>query len=118
VRRIIPEPYLTYSRRQRKSQNPWETKFWQHLRANRLYGLPFKRQVQFGPFIFDFGCRSKKLFIELDGGQHTDKEVAEKDLLKQKYAESHGYKVLRFWNSDIANSLEGILEIIKKVCSA
>lgn len=116
MKRIIPEPYLAFSRQQRKSQNSWEAKLWQYLRAGRFYGLKFKRQVQIGQYIFDFSCKGKMVLIELDGGQHSEKSISERDKNKENYAESQGYKVLRFWNNDLDKNLEGVLETIKNVC--
>ncbi|MCL5666157.1 MAG: DUF559 domain-containing protein [Patescibacteria group bacterium] len=116
VKRIIFEPYLTNSRQQRKSQNPWESKLWQHLRANRFYNLHFKRQVQIGCYIFDFSCRNKMLLIELDGSQHGGEIILRKDRDKQKFAEKQGYKVLRFWNNDVDKNTRGVLETIKEAC--
>ncbi len=116
MNRIIPEPYLTYSRDLRKNKNPWEIKLWQYLRANRFYGLPFKRQVQIGSYVFDFSCRSKMLLIELDGGQHSEPVNLIHDKVKQEYAEKSGYKVLRFQNIDVDKNIEGVLEKIKQTC--
>ncbi|MDR3642013.1 MAG: DUF559 domain-containing protein [Candidatus Doudnabacteria bacterium] len=114
--RLIPEPHLSYSRNLRRDQAIWEAKLWQQLRAGRFYGLKFKRQVQIGGYIFDFSCRSKLVLIELDGGHHFEKVVSEKDKAKQQYAQSQGYNVIRFWNSDLDNNLEGVMQEIKKVC--
>lgn len=86
MNRIIPEPFLTNSRKLRQSQNPWEAKLWKCLRAGRFYGLKFKRQVQIGLYIFDFSCREKMLLVELDGGQHSEQSVSQKDKGKQAYA--------------------------------
>ena len=116
MKRIIPEPLLTYSREQRKSHNPWELKLWNCLRVGRFYGLKFKRQVQIDRYIFDFSCRSKMVLIELDGGQHSDKSILIKDWEKQRCAEMAGYKVIRFWNNEIDNNIEGVLQRIKEVC--
>ncbi len=116
MNRIIPEPYLTFSREQRKNKNPWEAKLWQYLRANRFYGLPFKRQVQIDQYIFDFSCRSKMLLIELDGGQHSEPVNLSRDKTKQEYAEKSGYIVLRFQNIDVDRNIEGVLEKIKQTC--
>ena len=116
MKRIVPEPFLTYSRQQRKSQNPWEAKLWQYFRAGRFYGLKFKRQVQIGLYIFDFSCREKMLLIELDGGQHSEEAIAGKDVEKQQYAEEQGYKFIRFQNIDVDKNIEGVLEKIKTVC--
>lgn len=116
MKRVIPEPYLSYSRELRKNKNPWEIKLWQYLRANRFYGLPFKRQVQIDRYIFDFSCRSRMLLIELDGGQHSEKVNKSLDKLKQEYAQNSGYTVLRFQNIDIDKNIEGVLEKIKQTC--
>lgn len=115
--RLIPEPYLTNSRSLRKQQTPWEAKLWYFLRAGRFYGIKFKRQVEIGPYIYDFSSRSKMLVIELDGGQHSERSISEKDKAKQTYAESEDYKVLRFWNNEVDNNMNGVLETIKKACN-
>ena len=56
------------------------------------------------------------LLVELDGGQHSEQKVSDRDLAKQNYAQGQGYNVLRFWNNDVDNNIEGVLEIIKKEC--
>lgn len=115
-KRIIPEPFLANSKNLRKNQTPWEVKLWSRLRAGRFYNLKFKRQVQIGSYIFDFSCRSKMLLIELDGGQHSEQKISAHDLVKQNYAERQGYKVLRFWNNELDNNVEGVMERIKIEC--
>lgn len=114
TKHIIPEPYLTYSRALRKNETPWKSKLWQRLRANRFYGLPFKRQVQIGQYIVDFSCKSKVLIIELDGSHHNDLQTKVKDLKKLQFLESEGYIVLHFWNNDIDSNIEAVLEVIRK----
>jgi very-short-patch-repair endonuclease len=116
IKRIIPEPHLTYSRKLRTGQTVWEVKLWRYLRAGRFYGLKFKRQVQIGKFIFDFSCRDRMVLIELDGGQHSENVVLKKDQAKQEYGRGQGYIVLRFWNNDLDNNIEGVLAEIKKAC--
>jgi very-short-patch-repair endonuclease len=113
---LIKEPYLTNSRLLRKNQTPWEAKFWHYLRAQRFYGLKFKRQVQIGKYIYDFSCREKMLLVEADGGQHNESKISQYDELKQNFAEKIGYKVLRFWNNEIDQNIEGVLSKIKEVC--
>ena len=116
MKRLVPEPYLSNSRNLRKNQTPWEANIWHHLRAGRFYGLKFKRQVQIGPYIFDFSCREKMILIEVDGGQHSEEQISFVDRNKQKYAESLGYEVFRFWNNEVDQNIEGVLEIIRVAC--
>lgn len=110
----IPKNLIKISRTLRKNQTPWERKLWQHLRANRFYGVQFKRQVRFGDFIVDFYCASKKLIIELDGGHHNDINYSKSDLERDEYLQSEGHRVLRFWNNEIDNNLSGVLEKIRE----
>lgn len=118
MKRIIHEPYLTFTKQLRQKQTPWECKLWQYLRAGRFYGLKFKRQVQVGRYVVDFSCREKKLVIELDGGQHNEETEQLKDFAKQHFLEREGYKVLHFWNNDIDANIEGVLEAIIQTIKA
>ena len=110
----IPRELLKISRTLRKNQTPWEHELWQYLRANRFYGVQFKRQARLGNYIVDFYCANKKLVIELDGGQHIEPEVEVMDAKKQSYLENEGFTVLRFWNNEVDKNLEGVLEKIKE----
>jgi len=95
----------------RRNQTPWERKLWNTLRAKGL-GVKFRRQVKIENFLVDFLYPSKKLVIELDGGHHNQKVINEKDKERQRKLEVKGYKVLRFWNNEIDNNLEGVVEKI------
>ena len=106
---------LQTSRILRKKQTPWEKKLWKHLRAGRFKGLKFKRQVVIGDYIVDCCCFEKRLVIELDGGQHAEDQIQNPDIERQKFLESRGYTVLRFWNNEIENDLESVLERIRQV---
>lgn len=96
----------------RKNQTPWERMLWLVLRAKRFNGLKFKRQVPIGPYIVDFCCNSKKLIIEVDGGQHNEAFNKHQDRIRDKFFRSEGYQVLRFWNNDISCNLEGVYDRI------
>ncbi len=105
--------FVKLSRQLRKNQTPWEKKLWMHLKGSKFYGYKFKRQTVIGSFIYDFSCFEKKLLIELDGSQHTNDEIKHKDQAKEDFARKLGYQILRFYNYDIANNLEGVLEKIE-----
>ena len=95
--------------RLRKELTPAECKLWARLRNNQL-GVTFRRQHAIGNYIPDFVCIKKKLIIELDGGQHLEQE--EYDQKRTKYLEEQGYKVVRFWNKDVLNDIEGVILFI------
>lgn len=98
----------------RKNMTKEEVKLWNILRAGKFYGLKFKRQVLIGNHIVDFLCKEKKLIIEVDGGQHNENDNIIHDEIRSQYLQSEGYKVIRFWNNEVWNNLEGVIEIIKK----
>lgn len=95
------------ARKLRRAMTDAERHLWLHLRARPL-GAKFVRQFPIGDHIVDFACRSPRLAIECDGGQHT----AEAEAARTTSIESHGYRVIRFWNHDILENTEGVLEAI------
>jgi very-short-patch-repair endonuclease len=86
-----------------------ETRLWMSLRAHRLDGLSFRRQTPVGRFIVDFVCHDHKLIVEVDGGQHAK---STKDIERDRWLASRGYRILRFWNSDVLKNRNAVLEMI------
>ncbi|TBR15063.1 endonuclease domain-containing protein [Rugosibacter aromaticivorans] len=86
-----------------------ETRLWRHLRAHRLNGEKFRRQQPMGSYVVDFVHFGARLIVEADGGQHND---APRDESRDTWLRAQGFKVLRFWNNEIMNNLEGVLETI------
>jgi very-short-patch-repair endonuclease len=86
-----------------------ERALWIRLRAHRLDGLRFRRQTPIGQYIVDFVCHEQRLVIELDGSQHAE---SQHDIRRDLWLESKGYRVLRFWNSDVLRDRDGVLETI------
>ncbi len=91
-----------------------ETKVWSLIKDRKFYGYRFLRQYPIGNYIVDFICRSKKIIIEIDGGQHNEPENIEYDKLRTQYLEEKGYKVVRFWNNDIDKNLLGVYRILQE----
>ena len=91
----------------RKQTTSAEKKLWAHLRLLREDGIHFRRQYAIGTYITDFCAPRKKLIIELDGSQHL--EQGEYDRERTRYLESRGFKVIRFWNNDVMNNIEGVI---------
>lgn len=102
---------LTKAKTLRTNQTEAEQLLWYHLRAHRFMGLKFKRQKPMGRYIVDFVCMERRLIIELDGGQHTEQVTY--DQHRDAWLRSHGYTILRFWNNEVMQQLEGVLEQIR-----
>jgi very-short-patch-repair endonuclease len=94
----------------RRNATDAELKLWCALRE--LRATKFRRQHPIGPFIADFACPSKKLVIELDGGQHADQ--LESDQARTAALAERGYRVIRFWNHDVLGNIDGVVATILK----
>ncbi len=93
----------------RKASTPAEARLWSRLRNDGL-GVNFRRQHAIGNYIPDFCSPKAKLVIELDGSQHLGQE--KHDAERTLYLESQGYRVIRFWNSQVLNDIEGVIKTI------
>ena len=100
------------ARKLRQTSTIPEVKRWQYLRNRRFMGLKFRRQFPVGPSVVDFVCLSHKLVIELDGGQHT--EQLDYDNQRTEYLDHFGFRVLRFWNTDVFFQFDAMLEQIRQ----
>jgi very-short-patch-repair endonuclease len=101
---------ITRARELRLSQTEVEKRLWYRIRGRQLETCKFRRQAVIGRYIVDFACFERQLVIELDGGQHASK--IEDDSKRTAWLNSQGYTVLRFWNNDITENVDGVLERI------
>jgi len=95
----------------RKNMTDAEQLLWRHLRAHRLGDQKFRRQQPIGLYIVDFVHFGARLVIEADGGQHND---SLDDAVRDAWLRNQGFTVLRFWNNDILQNIEEVLEAILK----
>jgi very-short-patch-repair endonuclease len=86
-----------------------EKKLWQALRARQLGGYKFRRQHQVCGYYLDFACEAVKLAVELDGGQHTAPENLAYDAARTAALEQSGWRVLRFWNHEVMENIDGVV---------
>ncbi len=100
------------ARELRKNLTDAERQLWTNIRRRQLGGCRFRRQHPIGPFIVDFVCLEAKLVVELDGRQHAEAERARRDAGRTKWLQDEGYRVLRFWNNDLTQNIDGVLETI------
>jgi very-short-patch-repair endonuclease len=104
-------PRALIARRLRRDATVVERRLWRALRENEL---PWKirRQHPIGGRIADFACPERKLVIELDGGQHDAGAVADDE--RSDELARHGYRVIRFWNSEVVENIQGVIEMIRR----
>jgi len=108
---MCEEKVLNNAKTLRTNQTEAEQRLWYHLRAHRFMDFKFKRQKPMGRYIVDFVCVERRLIIELDGGQHAEQVVY--DQHRDAWLRSQGYTVLRFWNNEVMQQLDGVLEQIR-----
>jgi BirA family biotin operon repressor/biotin-[acetyl-CoA-carboxylase] ligase len=93
------------ARKLRAEPTDAEKRLWSRLRAKQL-GVQFTRQYPVAGFVVDFACRSARLAVELDGGQHADSAA---DDSRTALIDAHGYRVIRFWNNDVLGNTDGVI---------
>ena len=114
----------------RRGDQPWKTTrsqtlrsqatsaediIWRELRGRRLGGHKFVRQAAIGSYFPDFLCRKLMVVIEIDGDTHSSAQEMANDVARTAYLEANGYRVLRVWNGEVRENLEGVLRTILTV---
>jgi very-short-patch-repair endonuclease len=96
------------ARLMRSSLTDAELKLWNELRAHRLMGLGFRRQMPIAGYIVDFACPSHRLIVELHGSQHAVEDNVSYDNERTRRLQLDGWIVLRFWNDDVLKDIAGV----------
>lgn len=91
-----------------------ERLLWSRLKSSQLEGVKFRRQQPIERYIVDFISFEKKIAIELDGGQHS--ENTDYDTYRDACLKANGFTVLRFWNNEVIENIDGVLEVIRGHC--
>ena len=102
------------ARKLRREPTEAEIHLWMRLRGKQL-GVQFTREFGIGGYVVDLACRSLKLAIELDGGQHAENLA---DIERTRIIEAHGYTVIRLWNNDVLANTDGVLLQIAEALAA
>jgi very-short-patch-repair endonuclease len=102
----------------RKRLTPQEVKVWMKLRELKPLGFHFRRQAPIGRYIVDFASFVSRMIIEIDGGQHGLPEGVQNDRERDVFFRSQGFQVLRYWNSDVNQNLEGVMESVLSALDA
>lgn len=112
-RNFAKPPAIKQARELRISSTEVEKKLWYRLR-NRQMGVKFRRQHPLQGYILDFVCEELKLGIELDGGQHNEMPQQKKDAERTEILARSGWQILRFWNNDVIENIDGVLLAIQE----
>ncbi len=104
-----------FARRMRRSMTRAEVLLWAKLRGTAI-GYRFRRQAPVGPFVADFACIEARVIVEVDGATHGTPEEVARDDERTRYLERAGWRVLRFWNREIVENIDGVLETIGRIC--
>ena len=105
---------IAVARALRISSTDAENLLWRQLRRKQFTGLKFRRQQPIDNYVVDFVCFEKRVVVEVDGGQHALER--EKDVEREGYLIRNGFKVLRFWNNEVLQNIDGVLEVIRNSC--
>jgi very-short-patch-repair endonuclease len=103
-----------HASRLRREATDAERLLWGALRSRRLIGYKFRFQATIEPFVVDFLCVEARLIVEIDGSQHN----AEVDAGRTHFLQSRGYRILRFWNNEVVENLDGVLEVVMAALDA
>lgn len=108
----VPPANRRNARRMRRALTEAELKLWNELRAHRLMGLSFRRQMPIAGYIVDFACPAHRLVVEVDGSHHGEDCLAEADAARTDKLRQLGWTVLRFWNDDVLRDINGVCDHI------
>jgi very-short-patch-repair endonuclease len=114
----MKSPLIPRAKALRRNMTPHEAKVWVCLRAWRVDGLKFRRQVPLGPYIVDFACFHPKVVMEIDGGQHALDGHAARDAQRDTWLRGQGFVVFRAWNFEVHADVDAVMEGLRAVIDA
>jgi very-short-patch-repair endonuclease len=100
------------ARNLRQRMTAHEVRLWVRLRRLKQQGHHFRRQVPIDGYIVDFACFGSRLIVEVDGGQHALPPHAAKDAERDGHLRSQGFRVMRFWNTEIDRDIVAVVDAI------
>lgn len=102
---------IQFVRKLRREMTDAERWLWRRLRLKQVEGYKFRRQHPVGGYVVDFVCLERKIIVEIDGGQHT--EHLAYDSRRSGELRSRGFRIVRFWNHEVLNDIDAVLEVIR-----
>ena len=96
----------------RREMTDAERRLWGELRAHRLMGLSFRRQMPIAGYIGDFTCLDHRLLVEVDGAQHNEAGNLDYDRIRAARLQADGWVVIRFTNGEVIRSVDDVCAAI------
>ena len=107
-------PNLTENAKKlRKNMTKEERHLWYDFL--RQYPVRFLRQKVIDQYIVDFYCHDARLIIELDGSQHFEEKMLQKDRNRTIELEKRNLKVIRIPNNEINYNFSGVCDYIDHI---
>jgi very-short-patch-repair endonuclease len=106
-------PLYPFARELRNNSTDTERLLWRYLKSRQIEGVKFRRQQPIETYIVDFVSFEKRIIIELDGGQHAEKDY---DTQRDACLRANGFTVLRFWNNEVIDNIAAVLEVVRRQC--
>ena len=100
------------AREMRDTMSTPEVMLWSRLKRLRAQGYHFRRQAPFRGYFLDFVCYTRRLAVEVDGGQHAEDRQSEHDFVRDRVLARHGFRVLRFWAGEVRSDLTSVMDRI------
>jgi len=110
-----PKEHIGLAKSLRNKATEPEKILWSYLNKSQLENIKFRRQQPIGNYIVDFMAPREKIIIELDGGQHNQDDNIIYDSQRDNYLKNCGFTVIRIWNTDVRNNINGVIEHIKYI---
>ncbi|MGX1497592.1 very-short-patch-repair endonuclease [Labrenzia sp. MBR-25] len=104
------------AKRLRSQMTDAEKKLWHVIRAHRLEGISFRRQMPIEGVIVDFAAPAHRLIVELDGSRHAELQGQACDIARDRKLQALGWTTLRFWNAEVTHDLDGVCRKILNAC--
>lgn len=100
----------------RRNMTETEKKLWRVRRGHRLENISFRRQMPIAGYVADFASPGYKLIIELDGSRHGESRGLVADSERDRVLAELGWTVLRFWNAEVTEEIDGVCRKIMDAC--
>jgi very-short-patch-repair endonuclease len=92
---------IEFARTERATANEFANTVWQWVRNRRIANQKLRREYPIPPYTADFCCVELKLILEIDGADHFTADRQQRDLVRDDFLASQGYRMVRIAGYDV-----------------